>query len=193
MMSRVANVTARNQSRGVASSGSLADGVSQFRQHRGLELRRGIGAHLGRLRRGFVRGDKLVHEASTRCLKSLARPSSLPTRSNVKHAAPSRTISHGTSSARGPAVCVTDSGSFPGRTRRRLRRANLRLKGVELSGRRVDLALQGLELLLRGRQSASERPRAPCGRRRPRPASGSARPRGPDPGSAAPPRGRFRP
>ena len=41
---------------------NLADGVSQFRQHRGLEFRRGIGTHVGRFRRGFVGGDKLVHE-----------------------------------------------------------------------------------------------------------------------------------
>ena len=42
----------------------LADGIGQFRQHRGLELGCGIGTHLRRLRRGFVRRDELIHEAS---------------------------------------------------------------------------------------------------------------------------------
>ena len=53
----------------------LADGVSQFRQHRRLELRRGIGPHLGRLRRGFVPGDQLVHEASA-CVSPRRGPQS---------------------------------------------------------------------------------------------------------------------
>ena len=56
----------RDRQKPIARSGEvrrLADGVSQFRQHRRLEFRCGIGPHLGVLLRGFVRGDELVHEA----------------------------------------------------------------------------------------------------------------------------------
>src|ERR1700685_4718803 len=67
-----------------------------------------------------------------------------------KHGAPRRTISQRPVSRRRRA-----GRSWVRSCRRRmgfrLRGANLSLEGVEFGGGRVDLALQGLELLLRGR------------------------------------------
>ena len=107
----------RDRQKPVARGGelrNLADGVSQFRQHRGLEFRRGIGTHLGRFRRGFVGGDKLVHETSPPQFWGGLRP---PTRWNVKHGALGGTISHRGPAGPWPGRPVTDSGSSPGRSR----------------------------------------------------------------------------
>ena len=52
----------------------LADGIGQFRQHRGLEFGCGIRTQLGRLRRGFFSYDELVHEVSRALRFSGATP-----------------------------------------------------------------------------------------------------------------------
>ena len=144
----------------------LADGVGQFRQHRGLELGGGIGAPPAACGAGWsvVTRSSMYASAPPR---PPARPSTCATVSDVITRGANCTISHWRRARAGRSRAQARWSEPVAR----LRSANLRLKRVELGGRRVDLALQGLELLLRGCRLAlsfGESPRAastsPCKR-----------------------------